>query len=187
MLITRPLPAELPPERLRSRSRTGALTLTLDTRASPVLFLQPPPAATLRGACSFALSGGCAAPQSGESLRAICEESESDSDDPEMAANSMWALVLQPRPSTRGYRRLDCSAKNLVADSSPALHVGVARSPSWDPFYFVDHCHVSLLLCHLPMYLNNGAVPATVVLYFYSVRRTYESRARLSSRPCSAR
>jgi len=55
---------------------------------------------------------------------------------------------------------------------APALHIGVAQSPSWDPFYFVDRTVMSLFFAAMCLvYLNNGLIPAAFVAFFFLMLR----------------
>ena len=178
MLITRPLPAELPPE-------DAPFTLkdwrphsdTLDTLV-PLLYYFFAAAACCDSAWGMLICaewGVRGSTMPANLYEQFVRNLSPDSDDPEMAANSMWAFrFFEPRAVHAGLPTFGLFCKESCCRLfSRALHIGVARSPSWDPFYFVDRTVMSLFFSAICLvYLNNGAVPAAIVLYFYSVLRT---------------
>ena len=98
-----------------------------------------------------------------------------DPHDPEKSANTMWAFrFFEPRAVHAGLPTAGvfCTDPSGCGLFSRALHVGFARSPSWDPFYFVDRTVMSLFFAGACLvYLNNGAVPCAIVVGFYLVLR----------------
>ena len=86
-------------------------------------------------------------------------------------ANTLWVWrFFEPRAVHDGLptRGLFC----LRGCGMPALHVGMAQSASWDPFYFVDRTVMELFLAAICLvYINNGLAASGIVLFFFLVLR----------------
>ena len=67
-----------------------------------------------------------------------------DPGDPSTRSNTMWVWrCFEPRAVHDGLPHCGLFCPTSCA---PALHIGVAQSPSWDPFYFVDRTVMSPFL-----------------------------------------
>jgi len=95
-----------------------------------------------------------------------------DPNDAEMSDNTMWVWrCFEPRAVHEGlrFRGLFCMRHCGFA----GLNLGFAQSPSWDPFYFVDRTVMTLFLASACLvYLNNGLLPAAVIVFFFASLRS---------------